>query len=107
MLMRPFVTLNVRKYASVQGTLEITAPAHEDAVADLDRCKGAVESFARVQREGVLLTVEFTTVIEYLFYLRAVAFAVAPLEKKSALFLAAAVSDFYVRAEDACIGLND
>ncbi|CAD7936209.1 unnamed protein product [Amoebophrya sp. A25] len=42
------------------------------------------------------LPVAFTTVFEYLFYLRECTSALAPLKKRALIYLAAAVSDFYI-----------
>lgn len=46
--------------------------------------------------KGALLKVPFTTLSEYLHLLRAACIALAPLERRVLLYLAAAVSDFYV-----------
>lgn len=40
--------------------------------------------------------ITFTTLSEYLYYLREVAVALQPLQSRAALYLAAAVSDFYI-----------
>ena len=50
----------------------------------------------RAARGGTLLRVSFETLFEYLTYLRAIAGALRPLGADAALYLAAAVSDFYI-----------
>ncbi|KAI8468322.1 MAG: DNA/pantothenate metabolism flavoprotein [Monoraphidium minutum] len=48
------------------------------------------------ERQRLLLTIQFTTIFEYLQYLRAVALAAAPFGPGVMFYLAAAVSDFYI-----------
>jgi len=62
--------------------------------------KEAVEKIHEVQREGMLLTVEYTTVFEYLKYLHTIAMRLEHWEAASMVYLAAAVSDFYVPWEE-------
>lgn len=47
-----------------------------------------------------LLQLSFTTLSEYLWLLRAACQALAPLENKAILYLAAAVSDFYIPSNE-------
>lgn len=51
---------------------------------------------AGLDLRGDLLTVPFTTIFEYLFLLRAASRALQPANSRAMLFLAAAVSDFYI-----------
>lgn len=53
-----------------------------------------------VKQELTLHMVSFTTVFEYLFYLREVSVLLEPLGSKAVVFVAAAVSDFYVHPSD-------
>lgn len=46
-----------------------------------------------------LLCIDFTTLSEYLWLLRAACEALVPHGKRAMLYLAAAVSDFYIPAE--------
>eukprot|EP00803_Ostreobium_quekettii_P002885 evm.model.scf_1032EXC.4 EVM.evm.TU.scf_1032EXC.4 scf_1032EXC:37689-40924(+) len=48
------------------------------------------------RRAGALLTLPFTTLFDYLTYLKAIADAVAPYGPQAMFYLAAAVSDFYI-----------
>lgn len=57
---------------------------------------GCIERQQRSDREGRLCRIEFTTLFEYLQYLRAIAEAVATLGPSAMFYLAAAVSDFYI-----------
>lgn len=43
-----------------------------------------------------LLKITFTTLADYFYYLKEITFALNPLKNKAMLYLAAAVSDFYV-----------
>lgn len=54
------------------------------------------EKYQRVKDEGRLLLVEFTTVVDYLHLLRAASQILSQLGKNAFLYLAAAVSDFYI-----------
>lgn len=55
-----------------------------------------LHSFHQVRKTGMLLSVPFVTVIEYLFLLRDISQALAPLKAHAMQYLAAAVSDFFV-----------
>lgn len=56
--------------------------------------------YKHAQETNRLLYVTFTSVSDYLWLLRAACEALAQFEKRAVLYLAAAVSDFYVPAED-------
>ncbi|XP_063994061.1 phosphopantothenate--cysteine ligase [Diachasmimorpha longicaudata] len=60
----------------------------------------ALVKYKSAIREGKLLQLSFTTLSEYLWLLRAASQAVAPLKKRVVLYLAAAVSDFYVPSNE-------
>ncbi|KAK3690992.1 Phosphopantothenate--cysteine ligase cab2 [Vermiconidia calcicola] len=55
--------------------------------------------YNKARKENTLLLLSFTTVNEYLWYLRELAMLMQPLGAKSLFYLAAAVSDFFVPAE--------
>lgn len=56
--------------------------------------------YKTAQENNRLLYVNFTSVSDYLWLLRAACECLAPFEKRSLLYLAAAVSDFYVPEQD-------
>lgn len=59
-----------------------------------------LQRYKQAQESNRLLYVTFTSVSDYLWLLRAACEALAPFEKRAVLYLAAAVSDFYVPQED-------
>ncbi|KAK4543451.1 hypothetical protein LTR36_005594 [Oleoguttula mirabilis] len=58
-----------------------------------------LERYKKAKRENALLLLPFTTVNEYLWYLRELAMQMRPLGANGLFYLAAAVSDFFVPAE--------
>lgn len=56
--------------------------------------------YKQAQDSNRLLYINFTSVSEYLWLLRAACEQLAPFEKRAVLYLAAAVSDFYVPQDD-------
>ncbi|KAF2764413.1 DFP-domain-containing protein [Teratosphaeria nubilosa] len=58
-----------------------------------------LERYKKAKRENALLLLPFTTVNEYLWYLRELAMQMQPLGPQGLFYLAAAVSDFFVPAE--------
>lgn len=59
--------------------------------------------YQRVKESGQLLSLPFTTLAEYLWLLRASAESVARFGSRALLYLAAAVSDFYIPPNDMSI----
>lgn len=59
-----------------------------------------LQRYKAAQESNRLLYVNFTSVSDYLWLLRAACECLAPFEKRSILYLAAAVSDFYVPEEE-------
>ena len=53
-----------------------------------------------VSAAGTLLLVEFTTLSDYLHYLQAAAQSLAVCDRSAMMYLAAAVSDFYIPTSD-------
>jgi phosphopantothenate---cysteine ligase (ATP) len=49
-----------------------------------------------------LLAIPFTSIVEYLFYLRCITMQLKPFEERAIMYLAAAVSDFYVPEIEMC-----
>ena len=58
-----------------------------------------LQAYHAAQEQGTLLSVEFQTVNEYLWLLKAVTAAMAPLQRRGMFYLAAAVSDFFLPDE--------
>jgi phosphopantothenate-cysteine ligase len=52
--------------------------------------------YRTVKKNHSLLSVSFQTIADYLHLLKAAAEALQPLENRALLYLAAAVSDFYI-----------
>ncbi|KAH6931382.1 hypothetical protein HPB50_024002 [Hyalomma asiaticum] len=78
-----------------------------DAVS---KVRPALEGYQRAMTQGVdrrLLQVCFTTLTDYLFLLKACAVALRPLGYRALLYLAAAVSDFYVPPENMLVIGNE
>lgn len=59
-----------------------------------------LQRYKQAQETNRLLYVNFTSVSDYLWLLRAACECLAPFERRALLYLAAAVSDFYVPEED-------
>ena len=60
------------------------------------KMKDVLRRYKRAKDKNMLLTLPFTTITDYLFVLRAVAQLMRPLGSRGLLYLAAAVSDFFV-----------
>nr|XP_031859949.1 uncharacterized protein CI109_004556 [Kwoniella shandongensis]KAA5527021.1 hypothetical protein CI109_004556 [Kwoniella shandongensis] len=58
-----------------------------------------LEAYHSAQNEGTLLSIEFTTVNDYLWLLKSVTGAMSPLGRRGMFYLAAAVSDFFLPEE--------
>ncbi|RWS02519.1 phosphopantothenate-cysteine ligase-like protein [Dinothrombium tinctorium] len=63
--------------------------------------KPVVENYQKLSES--LLMVTFTTLSEYLYYLKEIALALQPLGSKAMLYLAAAVADFYIPYDNMAI----
>ena len=61
--------------------------------------KLALRQHAAVAQAGTLLKLPFVTITDYLFLLRSAALALAPAGRAGMMYLAAAVSDFYIPAQ--------
>lgn len=59
-----------------------------------------LQRYKQAQESNRLLYINFTSVSDYLWLLRAACECLAPFEKRALLYLAAAVSDFYVPAQE-------
>ncbi|XP_054003300.1 phosphopantothenate--cysteine ligase [Hylaeus anthracinus] len=59
-----------------------------------------LHKYKEASSQGKLLQLTFTTVSEYLWYLRSACQALACLKNKAILYLAAAVSDFYIPSNE-------
>lgn len=67
----------------------------EDAKALLP----VLQAYKKAQEGGTLLSVDFQTVNEYLWLLRAVTGEMVPLGRRGMFYMAAAVSDFFLPEE--------
>lgn len=59
-----------------------------------------LQAYKSAQETNRLLYINFTTISDYLWLLRAACESLAPFRERALLYLAAAVSDFYVPAND-------
>ncbi|XP_007908912.1 phosphopantothenate--cysteine ligase [Callorhinchus milii] len=59
-----------------------------------------LQRYQAVREAGLLLAVEFSTLSDYLYLLRAAAQALSPIGPKAMFYLAAAVSDFFIPASE-------
>lgn len=64
-----------------------------------DKMLTVLRQYNDVKRRNMLLTLSFTTINDYLFLLRSIAQLMRPLGPSGLLYLAAAVSDFFVPPE--------
>ena len=64
-----------------------------------EQMSDVLEKYKQAKKENTLLVLPFTSVNEYLWYLREVATLMQPLGPHSLFYLAAAVSDFFVPAD--------
>lgn len=62
----------------------------------LERLSHAIRSLQQAQRDEAILHASFTSLTDYLFLLRAVCRELSFIGNRALLFLAAAVSDFYI-----------
>ena len=71
-----------------------------DAVSGTDsleeRLLHVIPMYQKVKKEATLLSIPFTTVFQYLFYLRELALLLKSMGSSVMFYLAAAVSDFYI-----------
>ncbi|MCJ1332203.1 hypothetical protein MMC10_008895 [Thelotrema lepadinum] len=58
--------------------------------------QAVLQKYQAAKDKDLLLLLSFTTITEYLWSLREVAFALQPMESSAVLYLAAAVSDFFI-----------
>ncbi|GAB6032355.1 hypothetical protein CHUAL_010996 [Chamberlinius hualienensis] len=59
-----------------------------------------LDKFNKVSASELLLSIAFTTLVDYMWLLRAIAQVLPPFGSNAILYLAAAVSDFYVPANE-------
>jgi len=84
--------------------LEIDEPPEGSAVvpsisvtsSKRDHLLGVLKTYKSVQKAGTMLTLNFVTVNDYLWLLRAVSKELSVLGKEAMYYLAAAVSDFFL-----------
>ena len=78
------------------GTFSIFFPVKTEYTP---RLLNTVQTYQRVMKEGRLLQIDFTTLVDYLHLLKACSLILARIERKALLYLAAAVSDFYIPSD--------
>ncbi|WIA37406.1 hypothetical protein OEZ86_014331 [Tetradesmus obliquus] len=86
-LLQSLLSLNSSSSSSSSYSLQEPAAGRVAAI---------LQKVQEVQHSHKLLTLPFTTIFEYLQYLRAIGCAAAPFRQQVVFYLAAAVSDFYV-----------
>ena len=59
--------------------------------------------YQKMKLENTLLMVPFTTMFDYLFHLRELSILLEPLGSRAMVYLAAAVSDFYIHPSNMVI----
>ena len=72
------------------------APSISVIPSKRDHLLGVLETYKSVQKAGTMLTLNFVTVNDYLWLLRAVSQELSVLGKDAMYYLAAAVSDFFL-----------
>ncbi|XP_033225216.1 phosphopantothenate--cysteine ligase isoform X2 [Belonocnema kinseyi] len=72
----------------------IVSPEYTEQISQV-LCK-----YKEILKQGKLLQLNFTTLAEYLWLLRSTCKALAPLKSRAILYLAAAVSDFYIPSNE-------
>lgn len=83
--------LDIMELSTVNDSPSITvAPQHVNKISAI------LNKYKETMKQNRLLQISFTTLSEYLWLLRSVCQTLAPLENKAILYLAAAVSDFYI-----------
>ncbi|XP_012232057.1 phosphopantothenate--cysteine ligase [Linepithema humile] len=87
--------------------LQLSDNSEHPAITVLPEHTQKVATVLRKYREALdkkkLLQLTFTTVSEYLWLLRSACQALAPLENRAILYLAAAVSDFYIPSNEMAV----
>jgi phosphopantothenate---cysteine ligase (ATP) len=87
--LNPFLDLLTIPAGSSSSSIQVS-PAHTAQLLPILR------AYTEAQTEGTLLQVDFTTVNDYLWLLRAVTGEMAPEGRRGMFYLAAAVSDFFL-----------
>jgi len=72
-------------------------------VADSSRVLDVLREYHMTKRKGLLMQVQFTTLVEYLFYLRELCTVLKDAKRKALIYLAAAVSDFYLPQKEMAV----
>ncbi|XP_013390204.1 phosphopantothenate--cysteine ligase-like [Lingula anatina] len=91
------------RHLSKINVLDIIKSSHNTLSVSEDwtsRISAILEKYNQVKSGGTLLQIEFTTVGEYIHLLKTAADAMRPLGPRAMLYLAAAVSDFYIPTDE-------
>ena len=92
--LNPFLDL-----LSLSPTSSPSSPEILVRPADATKLEPVLRAYHHTQSRGTLLSVDFQTVNEYLWLLRAVTGSMARLGRRGMFYLAAAVSDFFLPEE--------
>lgn len=72
-------------------------------VSDSSLVLDVLREYHMIKRKGLLMQVQFTTLVEYLFYLLELCSALEDAKRKALIYLAAAVSDFYLPQKEMAV----
>jgi len=72
-------------------------------VSDSSLVLDVLREYHMTKRKGLLMQVQFTTLVEYLFYLLELCSALENAKRKALIYLAAAVSDFYLPQKEMAV----
>lgn len=92
--LNPFLDL-----LSLSPSSSASAPSIVVRPGDASKLEPILRAYHHTQSQGTLLSVDFQTVNEYLWLLRAVTGSMAGLGRRGMFYLAAAVSDFFLPEE--------
>ncbi|XP_067826671.1 phosphopantothenate--cysteine ligase [Heptranchias perlo] len=97
---RRYSGLNMLDALRAVPEVETTCWRVEADQAALPDIVPVLQRYMAVREAGLLLPVEFSTLSDYLYLLRAAAQALNPIGPKAMFYLAAAVSDFFIPASE-------
>jgi len=72
-------------------------------VSDSSWVVDVLREYHTTKRKGLLMQVQFTTLVDYLFYLLELCSALEDAKRKALIYLAAAVSDFYLPKKEMAV----
>ncbi|XP_058810891.1 uncharacterized protein LOC131675774 isoform X2 [Phymastichus coffea] len=87
--------LDMLEMTTTNNTLSISVIPEQ-----VDKVSSILKKYKDTLRQNKLLSISFTTLSEYLWLLRSTCQTLASLENQAILYLAAAVSDFYIPSNE-------